>query len=555
MKSKPSTAMPLRLACAVLTGVCTFSARAADGFANVNGTVTGGAAGPTVFVGSEAELQQYSDVDAPYTIHLTKSFNLTAMNTHIRSNKTVVGDGNIVLSGGGLYLYRSSNVIIQNLTIANSSEDDIGIHYSDHVWIDHCTIKNATDGGIDITQSSDYITISWCKFIYDVNNGHDFVNLIASSDSDNGSQYHVTFHHNWWSTLCIERMPSVRFGRVHVYNNYYNSPGNAYCVRTRIDAQLLVENNFFENVHNPWERYVTSGTAGLLLARGNNVGYLGTANGVTWSASGSSVLIPGTDAVFTPPYSYTMDSAANVKTIVTAGAGAGGGGGGTTQPPAAPSNLTATAASSAQINLAWTDNASNETGFAIDRATNSTFGSGLVTSTVGAGVTSFQATGLAASTTYYFRVRATNSAGGSANSNTASATTQASGSTATTIQAEAGAVGGGTVIETTNGGFNGTGYANFTTTGGSLQFSNVNGGSASGSHTIAIRFANGTTSSRTGRVLINGVAQNISFAPTGGWTTWNTQNVTVTLNAGTTNTIRFESTGQDLGNIDQIIVQ
>lgn len=542
---------PRLLAIAVFAIALAGNAHAADGFANVNGTVTGGAAGSTVYVGSEAELQSYSDVDAPYTIHITKSFNLTGMNTHIRSNKTVIGDGNIVLSGGGLYLYRSSNVIIQNLTIVGSSEDDIGIHYSDHIWIDHCTIKNATDGGIDITQSSDYITISWCKFAYDVNNGHDFVNLIAASDSDNGSQYHVTFHHNWWTTLCIERMPSVRFGRVHVYNNYYNAAGNAYCVRTRIEAQLLVENNYFENVHNPWERYVTGGTAGLLLARGNNVGYLDTSFGVTWSASGSSVLIPGADAVFTPPYSYSLDAAGNVKSIVMAGAGAGGGS--TTQPPAAPSNLTATAASSSQINLAWTDNSTNETGFAIDRATSSTFSSGLATSTVGAGVTSFQATGLAASTTYYFRVRATNSAGSSANSNTASAATQA-GSTATTIQAEAGTVGGGTVIESTNGGFNGTGYANFPASGGYLQFSNVNGSTA-GSHTIAIRFALGATSSRTGSLVVNGVTQSITFAPTGAWTTWSTQTVTVPLNAGTTNTIRFASTGQDLANIDQITVQ
>lgn len=322
MKSIRLALAPRLLAVAVLAAMGAGYVRAADGFANVNGTVTGGAAGPTVYVASQADLQKYSDVDPAYTIHITKSFSLTGMDTHIRSNKTVIGDGGVVLTGGGLYLYRSSNVIIKNLTITNSSEDDIGIHYSDHIWIDHCTIKNATDGGIDITQSSDYITISWCKFAYDVNNGHDFVNLIAASDSDNGSQYHVTFHHNWWSTLCIERMPSVRFGRVHVYNNYYNAAGNAYCVRTRISAQLLVENNFFENVHNPWERYVTSGTAGLLRASGNNVGYLGTANGVTWSASGSSVLIPGTDTVFTPPYTYTLDAASNVKSTVMAGAGA-----------------------------------------------------------------------------------------------------------------------------------------------------------------------------------------------------------------------------------------
>ncbi|MBI5384526.1 MAG: fibronectin type III domain-containing protein, partial [Verrucomicrobia bacterium] len=92
-------------------------------------------------------------------------------------------------------------------------------------------------------------------------------------------------------------------------------------------------------------------------------------------------------------------------------------------PPAAPSGLTATAASSSQINLAWTDNANNETGFAIERSTdNVTFTS---IASVGANVTAYANTGLSASTTYYYRVRASNAAGNSAYSATASATTAA----------------------------------------------------------------------------------------------------------------------------------
>jgi alkylated DNA repair protein (DNA oxidative demethylase) len=60
--------------------------------------------------------------------------------------------------------------------------------------------------------------------------------------------------------------------------------------------------------------------------------------------------------------------------------------------------------------------------------------------------------------------------------------------------------------------------------------------------------------SRTGQLLINGVAQNITFNSTGSWTTWQTQNVTVTLTAGTTNTIRLQTNGQDLANVDQLVV-
>jgi len=120
-----------------------------------------------------------------------------------------------------------------------------------------------------------------------------------------------------------------------------------------------------------------------------------------------------------------------------------------------------------------------------------------------------------------------------------------------TYQLETASLGGGTVSESTNSGFIGSGYANFSTTGGFAQVNNADG-RGGGSHAIRIRYALGATASRTGRVLVNGVAQNITFNPTGGWTTWATQNVTFTFNNGTVNTIRFESNGQDLANIDQI---
>jgi len=92
--------------------------------------------------------------------------------------------------------------------------------------------------------------------------------------------------------------------------------------------------------------------------------------------------------------------------------------------PVAPSNLTATAISSSQINLGWTDNASNETGFKVERGPSST-GPWTQIGNAGAGASSFPDTSVAASTTYAYRVRATNAAGDSAYSNTSTATSQA----------------------------------------------------------------------------------------------------------------------------------
>jgi subtilisin family serine protease len=92
--------------------------------------------------------------------------------------------------------------------------------------------------------------------------------------------------------------------------------------------------------------------------------------------------------------------------------------------PAAPSNLTATAISSSQIDLLWTDNSYIETGFKIERKIGET-GTYSQAATVGANVTTYSDTGLNGSTTYYYRVRAYNTTGDSSYSNEVNTTTQA----------------------------------------------------------------------------------------------------------------------------------
>jgi subtilisin family serine protease len=106
--------------------------------------------------------------------------------------------------------------------------------------------------------------------------------------------------------------------------------------------------------------------------------------------------------------------------------------------PAAPSNLTATAISSSQIDLLWTDNSYSETGFKIERKIGDT-GTYSQAATVGANVTTYSDTGLNGSTTYYYRVKAYSTAGDSQYSNEVSATTQAPSS-------EGGGGGGGCSI-------------------------------------------------------------------------------------------------------------
>ena len=91
-------------------------------------------------------------------------------------------------------------------------------------------------------------------------------------------------------------------------------------------------------------------------------------------------------------------------------------------PPYPPTGLTAAATSASQVDIAWTDNSGNETGFRIERKTGSD-GTYSQTATVGADVTAYADTGLTPGTTYYYRVNAYNTAGDSGYSNEVNATT------------------------------------------------------------------------------------------------------------------------------------
>ncbi len=107
-----------------------------------------------------------------------------------------------------------------------------------------------------------------------------------------------------------------------------------------------------------------------------------------------------------------------------------------TAAPGAPV-LTATRASETQINLSWTDNTTDETGFKIDRCTGDGCSNFAEITSVAANTTTYNNTSLTYSTTYTYRVRAykTATCAWEAASNTPSATTSItspSGHTATT---------------------------------------------------------------------------------------------------------------------------
>jgi hypothetical protein len=100
--------------------------------------------------------------------------------------------------------------------------------------------------------------------------------------------------------------------------------------------------------------------------------------------------------------------------------------------PSAPTNPAATAVSASQIDVSW-DDVSDETGYRVERSPNGTSGWVDVSGNLAAGTTSYQDTGLTASTQYFYRVIAFNGVGDSTPSSVVSATTQAAPATGTSV--------------------------------------------------------------------------------------------------------------------------
>lgn len=118
-----------------------------------------------------------------------------------------------------------------------------------HVWVDHCDFLDGMDGNFDISSRADFISVTWCTFGYTEKSFmHQNSNLIGSSDnpSQGIDNLNVTFAFCRWGEGCNQRMPMVRFGTIHLLNNYYDCVGNAAAVNPRMQSEVLVEKNYFE---------------------------------------------------------------------------------------------------------------------------------------------------------------------------------------------------------------------------------------------------------------------------------------------------------------------
>ena len=141
--------------------------------------------------------------------------------------------------------------------------------------------------------------------------------------------------------------------------------------------------------------------------------------------------------------------------------------------------------------------------------------------------------------------------GGSTPSSTSSVSSSSSDEESVTYEAEAGTLDGGAVV------MDDYYVGNMNADSASITINNVDGGSG-GSTNLTVMFATDLAGPYTKSLYVNGSdVETLSFTSSGGWTTFAEYSVTITLNAGTTNTIMIKNDADDDNegvNIDKLIV-
>ncbi|KAG6427388.1 hypothetical protein SASPL_111632 [Salvia splendens] len=166
----------------------------------------------------------------------------------VSSYTTIDGRGQkIKLTGKGLRLKECEHVIICNLLIEGGVGDDADAIQikpnSKHIWIDRCSLSDFCDGLIDVSRQSTDITISRCRFA-----NHNKTILIGADPSHVEDRcIRVTIHHCFFDGT-RQRHPRVRFGKVHLYNNYTRNWA-IYAVCASVDSQIYSDCNIYEAGH------------------------------------------------------------------------------------------------------------------------------------------------------------------------------------------------------------------------------------------------------------------------------------------------------------------
>ncbi|MDX3496319.1 polysaccharide lyase family 1 protein [Streptomyces turgidiscabies] len=313
-RSVAATAVATALAAAAVLTVPQSAGAAETAPIGFGAGTTGGGNATPVTVTTLAAFRTAVTGNAAKVVRVSGLITLSGQ-VDLGSNTTVLGVGSSSgFTGGGLRIKEETNVVVRNLNISKplAPSDGVTVQESKKVWIDHNSFsadrahdKDYYDGLLDINHGSDNVTVSWNTF-----KDHFKGSLVGHSDnnaSEDTGHLKVTYHHNHFSNV-YSRIPSLRFGTGHFYDNYVQGAETA--VHSRMGAQMLVENNVFRSTLVAVTTNRSSDIDGYANLRGNDLG-------------GAATEVSRVGTFTTAPYSYTAEPASTVVASVTSGAGAG----------------------------------------------------------------------------------------------------------------------------------------------------------------------------------------------------------------------------------------
>lgn len=271
------------------------------------------------------------------------------------SRTTLIGLGEDAgFVNASIVVANASQVIIRNLSISNpcdpepkwdpqdgangnwnSQYDGISVTGSHHVWIDHNSFTDAPrtdgqspkengmpkqchDGALDITSASDFVTVSNNHFAL-----HEKNTLVGGSDHASGDEGHlrVTFSNNFFEYVTA-RAPRVRFGQVHLFNNYHKGSrkhaeyAHEYSVGIARQARVIIDANAYdiEDARGCGDVLRNPGKSdpGAVRDQGS------TLNGKPMAECGFPA-----DVGWSVPYAFTALPASDVQANIMSNAGAG----------------------------------------------------------------------------------------------------------------------------------------------------------------------------------------------------------------------------------------
>lgn len=261
--------------------------------------VTGGAGGSVCTVTSLADsgpgsLRACAEIQGPVWVRFSVSGEIRlGSEIEVASNKTIDGRGAKITVRGKIEMSGVRNVVIHNIKVTGSPEDAIQIKAgSSNIWLDHLDLSNSGDGLVDITQGSTNVTVSWTRFHH-----HDKVMLLGI-DGDHTQPPNVTIHHCLFDGTG-QRHPRLRFGKVHMFNNYLRDWYH-YGVASSDGGQTLSEANIYK---------AGSDTRAILTHMGDDAQQgLVRSNG-DLALNGAVITERAPESVFGPPYGYQLQAA------------------------------------------------------------------------------------------------------------------------------------------------------------------------------------------------------------------------------------------------------